>query len=81
MWRLGRMEWLAFQLVVEARRALRDRQNKKGDTLWKNMEQKNVRSPTEIELGIAITPHKMRLPGNMLESSAPGLANGRTSSA
>ena len=80
MWRLGRMEWLAFQLVVEARRALRDRQRKEGDTLWKTIEQKCGTSPAEIELGIAITPHKMRLSGNMLESSAPGVANGRTSS-
>ena len=32
-------------------------------------------SPTKIKFGIAITPHKKRLPGNMLESSAPGLAN------
>ena len=66
------MEWLAFQLVVEARRVLLERKSKEGDTLRKTIELKCGTSPAEIEVGIAIAPHKMRVSGDVLRSSAPG---------
>ena len=66
------MEWLAFQLVVEARRVLLERKDKKDDSLWENIQKKCGSSRAEIDVGIAIAPHKMRLSGDVLESSAPG---------
>ena len=66
------MEWLACQIVVEARRVLLERKSKEGDTLRKTIELKCGTSPAEIDVGIAIAPHKMRLSGDVLESSAPG---------
>ena len=66
------MEWLAFQLVVEARCVLLKQKSKTDDTLWENIEKKCRTCRAEIDIGIAIAPHKMRLTGDVLESSAPG---------
>ena len=69
---IGRMEWLAFELVIEARRLLLERHGNADDTLWKTIEQKVGIDRAEICVGIAIAPHKMRLTGNEFEASAPG---------
>ena len=37
---IGHMEWLAFELVIEARCVLLERQRNADDTLWKTIEQR-----------------------------------------
>ena len=72
MWRLGRMEWLAYELVMQARSRLLLRQRHPDDALWTALEKKLGVSRADISLVVAIAPHKMRLTGDELESSAAG---------
>ena len=72
MWSLGRMEWLALELVTEARQVLLDRMGNENDALWSVLEQTLQKSRSAIDLSIAFAPHKMRLLGDELEASAPG---------
>ena len=58
---IGRMEWLAFELVIEARCVLLERQRNADDTLWKSIEQKLGIGRAESCVGIATAPHTMRL--------------------
>ena len=55
---IGRMDCLAFELVVKARCVWLERPRNVDDTLWK---QKLGIDRTEICVGIATAPHKMRL--------------------
>ena len=66
------MEWLALELVAEARRILILRPNIQGDLFWSVIEQKLQRPRSGVDLSIAFAPHKMRLTGDELEYSAPG---------
>ena len=72
MWSLGRMEWLALELVTEARQVLLGRMSNEDDALWSVLEQKLQRPRSVVDLSIAFAPHKMRLLGDELEASAPG---------
>ena len=72
MWTLGRMEWLALELVAEARKLLRDSTKITNDQLWIVLEQELHGSRSDIDISIAFAPHKMRLLGDELEASAPG---------
>ena len=72
MWTLGRMEWLALELVTEARQVLWDRMGNTDDALWKAIDEKLKRPREKVELSIGFAPHKMRLSGDELEASAPG---------
>ena len=72
MWSAGRMEWLALELVIQARRVLQGPKSKENDTLWKTIEGKLGNNRATIGLSYAIAPHKMRLSGDELEASAPG---------
>ena len=72
MWSLGRMEWLALELVAEARQVLLGRMGNEDDALWSVLEQKLQRPRSVVDLSIAFAPHKMRMLGDELEASAPG---------
>jgi len=72
MFSLGRMEWLALELVAEARQVLLNRMGNKNDTLWSDLEKTLDKPRKDIDLSIAFAPHKMRLLGDELEASAPG---------
>ena len=72
MWSLGRMEWLAFELVAQALQVLRDRANNEEDEFWRAIETHLSRGRTDINLSIAFAPHKMQLVGEELEASAAG---------
>ena len=72
MWSLGRMEWLAVELVAEARQVLLGRMGNEDDALWSVLEQKFQRPRSVVDLSIAFAPHKMRMLGDELEASAPG---------
>ena len=71
-WALGRMEWLAFELVIEARRVLLDRIDDKSCPLWTQLDNKFMCPRTSIDLSVAFAPHKMRLTGEELETAAAG---------
>ena len=58
---IGRMDCLAFELVIKARCVWLERQRNVDDTLWKTIQQKLGIDRTEICVGIATAPHKMRL--------------------
>ena len=66
------MEWLAFELIIEARRVLLGRRRNADDILWKTIEEKLGNNRADIDVSYAIAPHKMRLSGDVLEASAPG---------
>ena len=70
---LGRMEWLAFELVAEARDLLQRRRYNLHDSYWKVLDER-LKAPIRdsVHFSIAIAPHKMRLTGDELEASAPG---------
>ena len=72
MWSLGRMEWLALELVTEARQVLLDRMGNENDALWSVLEKTLEKPRLDIDLSIAFAPHKMRLSSDKLEASAPG---------
>ena len=76
LWALGRMEWLAFELVIEARQVLLDRIDNEDCTLWTLLDDKFKCPRASIDLSVAFAPHKMRLTGEELETAAPG-GNGR----
>ena len=73
MWTFGRMEWLALELVAEARELLRETTSSStNEHLWSILAREFNRERSDIEISIAFAPHKMRLLGEELESSAPG---------
>ena len=73
MWTFGRMEWLALELVAEARELLRETTSSStNEHLWSILARELDRERSDIEISIAFAPHKMRLLGEELESSAPG---------
>ena len=72
MFSLGRMEWLALELVAEARQVLLDPEGDENDALWSVLEETLEKSRKDIDISIAFAPHKMRLLGDELEASAPG---------
>ena len=72
MYGLGRMEWLALELVTEARQVLLARMSNASDALWRVIEQKLQRCRSDMELSIAFAPHKPRKLGNGFEASAAG---------
>ena len=74
MFSLGRMEWLALELVAEARQVLLDPEGDENDALWSVLEEtlEKSRRDIDIDISIAFAPHKMRLLGDELEASAPG---------
>ena len=72
MWSMGRMEWLAFELVSQARQVLLSRRHIRDDELWSVVEEKLQSPRSNVNLSIAFAPHKMRLLGDELEASAPG---------
>ena len=74
MFSLGRMEWLALELVAEARQVLLARMGNENDALWSVLEEtlEKSRRDIDIDISIAFAPHKMRLLGDELEASAPG---------
>ena len=72
LWALGRMEWLAFELVIEARQVLLERIDDEDCTLWTLLDDKFKCPRASIDLSVAFAPHKMRLTGEELETAAPG---------
>ena len=66
------MEWLALELVAEARQVLLHRKNNIDDGLWRVLEEELKEPRSDVDLSIAFAPHKMRLSGDELEASAPG---------
>ena len=71
-WSLGRMEWLALELVLEARHVLLERWGDADCALWSVLDEQFKCSRRDLHLSFAFAPHKMRLTGGELESSAPG---------
>lgn len=74
---LGRLEWLAFELVVQAMKALEQSMDSPDDKTWLEIEKFLEAKRSEVLLRVLITPHKMQLVDGELESKAPG-ANGRS---
>ena len=66
------MEWLALELIIQARLVLQGPKSKENDDAWTTIEKKLGCHRGSIRLSFAIAPHKMRLSGDELESSAPG---------
>ena len=66
------MEWLALELIIQARLVLQGPKSKDNDDAWTTIEKKLGCHRGSIRLSFAIAPHKMRLSGDELESSAPG---------
>ena len=56
MWSLGRMEWLALELVAEARNLLLGRLGNEADELWSVPEKKLQWSRNGVDLSIAFFP-------------------------
>ena len=72
MFALGRMEWLAMELVVAARQVLMSVRDDENDKFWKAIEQYLDRKRSALLLTIAFAPHKMRKVGDELETDAAG---------
>ena len=72
MWSAGRMEWLALELILQARLLLQDPLRRENEDAWKTIEEKLGCHRESVHLSFAIAPHKMRLSGDELESSAAG---------
>ena len=66
------MEWLALELIIQARLVLLAPTNEENEESWKTIEEKLGCRRGSMRFSLAITPHKMRLSGDELESSAPG---------
>ena len=56
MWTLGRMEWLALELVVEASLVLLGGMNDGDDAFWRVIEQKLQRQRSDIDLKYCLCP-------------------------
>ena len=69
---VGRMEWLALELVMEARHVLLERWGNADCALWSMLDDQFKCSRRDLHLSFAFSPHKMRLTGGELESAAPG---------
>ena len=67
------MEWLALELVAEARQVLLGRRGTDDDALWSVLDQEFQRRWAVVDLSVAFAPHKIRLSGDELEASAPGV--------
>ena len=68
---LGRMEWLAVELVIEARHVLLERLGHDDSAVWSMLDDQCKCARRDIQLSFAIAPHKMRLTGGELEAVAP----------
>ena len=66
------MEWLALELILRARLLLRNSERREAEDAWKSIVEKLGCHRESIHLSFAIAPHKMRLSGDELESSAAG---------
>ena len=60
MYSLGRMEWLALELVTEARQTLLTRKSLASDQLWEVIERKLQCCRFDTELSIAFASHNNR---------------------
>ena len=66
------MEWLAFELVAEAQRQLMKCPDRTRDRTWGAIATELATLASTVELKIGFAPHKMRLIGDELETSARG---------
>ena len=66
------MEWLALELVMEARHVLLERWGNDDCALWSMLDDQFKCSRRDLHLSFAFAPHKMRLTGGELEAAAPG---------
>ena len=70
MYSLGRMEWLALELVTEARQTLLTRKSLASDQLWEVIERKLQCCRFDTELSIAFASHNNRKESDSFDISA-----------
>ena len=74
MWALGRIEWLALEMMYEIKHCISQEDNT--SHIWRAISDLTRCQPADMMLDIMWSPHKMRMVGDALESSKPG-SNGR----
>ena len=72
MWADGRMECLALEIVFATRRELVALVSDINNSTWMSLEAQLERSRQDIDISVAIAPHKMRMSSDELEAAAAG---------